>query len=77
MIPFTIEPFVATRRDLKALFRSPTLVTDLIDAGWIKPIRPGKPGREALYDFDSARLAYERLKRGDEPQVHNDGGTHA
>ncbi|NBR84119.1 MAG: hypothetical protein EB141_09030 [Verrucomicrobia bacterium] len=77
MSPTTTTPFMVNRRDLNRLFGSKTLAGQLIKAGWIKTVRQGKPGRESLYDYQSAIDAYERLKRGEEPEVHDDGGHNA
>ena len=52
---------------MKDLFASPRLVDRMIAAGWIKIIRKGKPGRETLYDYNSAACSFQRLKNGDEP----------
>jgi len=65
----TLKPFQVTRRGLRQLFSSPTLVERFIAADWIELVRPGKPGREALFDYASAEAAYERFKRGEEPQA--------
>jgi hypothetical protein len=62
-----ITPFVVNHRDLETLFASPRLCRRLIAAGWIEKVRLGKPGREALYDYESARRAYERFKAGENP----------
>jgi hypothetical protein len=64
----TIPPFQVTRKQLNALFNSPQLVKQMTDAGWITAVRPGKPGRETLYDYQSAANAYARLQAGEEPQ---------
>lgn len=74
MNPLTSVPFLVTRRDLDKRFASKTLAGQMIKAGWIALVRPGKPGREALYDFASARVAYLRLKSGEDPQVQDEGG---
>ena len=71
-----IEPFLVTRRDLNRRFASKTLTGQLIKAGWIALVRPGKPGREALYDYQSAVHALERLRRHEEPEVKVEGGHH-
>jgi hypothetical protein len=39
----------------------------MIAADWIRLVRPGKPGRESLFDFQSAKKAYARLMAGEEP----------
>jgi hypothetical protein len=41
----------------------------MIAAGWIKVVRKGKPGREALYDYESAARSFQRLKDGEEPPL--------
>lgn len=64
-----LEPFQVTRRDLNHLFASPSLVKDLIAAGWIKTVRQGSPGRESLYDFQTAKAAFVRLQNGEEPSL--------
>lgn len=69
-----LTPFLVTRQDLDALFRSPTLVTELIKAGWIGLVRHGKQGRAALFDYASAERAADRLKKGEEPQAQPAGG---
>jgi hypothetical protein len=63
----TIPPFAVTRATLSTLFGSPRLAQRMIAAGWIVRVRQGGPGRESLYDYDSARRAYERIKVGEEP----------
>jgi hypothetical protein len=63
------EPFCVTRRKLFTLFGSPRLTQRMIAAGWITAIRPGAPGRETLYDFQSAKAAFHRLKNGEEPPL--------
>jgi hypothetical protein len=62
-----LEPFQVTRTQLHELFNSPTLVKKMIAAGWILPVRPGKPGRETLFDYLSAKGAFACLKAGEEP----------
>jgi hypothetical protein len=63
-----LKPFQVTRKQLNQMFNSPTQVKQLITAGWIIPVRPGKPGRETLFDYQSAVNAYARLQAGEEPQ---------
>jgi hypothetical protein len=63
------EPFIVLRRDLFEMFGSPRLAQRIIHAGWIEIVRRGKPGRETLFDFHSAKGAYERLKRGEDPPL--------
>ncbi len=41
----------------------------MIAGGWITVVRRGSPGREALYDYESAKAAFERLKRGEQPPL--------
>lgn len=67
--------FFVTRRDLINQFRSKKLVEELIEAGWIKLVLRGGPGRAALFDYASAERAAERLKNGEEPPVKNEGGA--
>jgi len=62
-----LEPFQVTRKQLHELFNSPQLVRQMIAAGWILPVRPGKAGRETLFDYQSATKAYDRLRAGEEP----------
>ena len=62
-----IEPFQITRKQLHGSFNSPQLVKQMIAAGWIVPVRQGKPGRETLFDYQSAANAYARLRAGEEP----------
>lgn len=76
MNTLTTVPFLVTRRDLDKRFASKTLTGQMIKAGWIALVRPGKPGREALYDYQSAVNALERLRRHEEPEVPEDGGNH-
>lgn len=64
-----IEPFQITRSQLHDLFNSPTQVRQMITAGWIQPVRPGKPGRETLFDYQSAKVAFARLRAGEEPPL--------
>jgi phage terminase Nu1 subunit (DNA packaging protein) len=64
-----IEPFQVTRRQLIELFNSPRLVQRMIVAGWFEVVRQGGPGRETLYDYQSARRAYRRLKSGERPPL--------
>ena len=64
-----VEPFLVTRKDLFHLFGSKRLVQRLLFHGWIQPVRLGKPGREALYDFISAKEAFARYKSGEEPPL--------
>jgi len=62
-----IPPFQVTHRQLEDLFGSPRLVRRMILDGWFEQVRPGKSGRPALYDYESARRAYERFKAGENP----------
>jgi hypothetical protein len=62
-----LEPFQVTRKQLHQMFNSPAQVKQMIAAGWIKQVRPGRPGRETLFDYQSAKAAYERLRVGEEP----------
>lgn len=64
-----VDPFQITRKQLFACFNEPRTVRRMITAGWIQTIRQGKPGREALYDFQSAKQAYERLLAGEQPPL--------
>jgi len=64
-----IQPFMVTRKILFTIFSSPRLVMRMIAAGWVVEVRRGGPGREALFDFQSAQDAYARLKRGEEPPL--------
>lgn len=68
------KPFLVTRRKLIALFSSKTLTDQIIKAGWVQQVRPGKPGRAALYDYVSAEGAAEKLRKGEEPQAQPTGG---
>ncbi len=66
--PTTEErPFQITRGQLISKFSSPRLVSRLIAAGWIQTVRKGGPGLEALFDYQSAEAAYDRLKQGEQP----------
>ena len=64
-----IQPFIVTKKDLCTMYRSPRLAQRMISAGWIMTARPGRPGRATLYDFESAKAAYARLKNGEEPPL--------
>ncbi|MBI4025192.1 MAG: hypothetical protein HY360_09440 [Verrucomicrobia bacterium] len=64
-----LEPFQINRRDLDKLFRSPRTVERMIAAGWIERVRAGKPGRETLFDYESAKRAYDRYRAGEEPDL--------
>jgi hypothetical protein len=64
-----LEPFQVNRKELRKLFSSPQLVARMIAAGWITVVRKGKPGRETLYDYQSATCAYQRLKNGEVPPL--------
>jgi len=57
-----LTPFAVTKRQLVELFNSPSLVRQQIKDGQFLVVRPGGPGREALYDFESAQAAYERIR---------------
>lgn len=63
----TLEPFQITRKQLYLIFSSPRLVKRMLAAGWIDVVRQGKSGREALYDYASAKAAYQRYRTGEEP----------
>lgn len=65
--PPAIHPFIITRRDLNVLFASPTLVRQMIAAGWFEVLRPGGPGRETLFKYPSAIQALARLEAGENP----------
>ena len=65
MKPF--PPFLVTRQQLYALFASRQLVRDMVAAGWLAVIRPGGPGRETLFSYESAQAAFDRLKLGELP----------
>jgi hypothetical protein len=62
-----LEPYQVTRTQLDGMFNSPTQVKRMIHAGWIVPVRPGKPGREALFDYQSTKAAFARLQAGEQP----------
>jgi len=66
---WTVNPFQITRTQLEWLFSSPKLVQRMRYAGWIVVTRPGKPGRETLFDYSSAMGAYERLRNGEQPPL--------
>src|SRR5271165_6680884 len=68
-LPAGVTPFQITNRQLNSLFNSPKSVSRMVAAGWIETVRKGKPGRESLFDFQSAVWAYERLKAGEEPPL--------
>ena len=61
------KPFMVTKRYLNCLFASPTLVLRMIRARWFECVIAGGPGRESLYDFETAERAYARLKTGEMP----------
>jgi hypothetical protein len=61
------KPFQITRAQLISKFSSPRLVARLIRANWIRTVRKGGPGLEALFDYQSAETAYDRLKQGEQP----------
>lgn len=65
--------FLMNRKDLVKWFSSPSLVKQMIKANWIQPFRKGKPGREALYEYEVAKSAYERLQAGDDPGAQPGG----
>lgn len=60
-------PFMVTRRKMNLMFGSSSLVKRMAAAGWLVVVRPGRPGRETLYDYQSAQRAFARLKAGEEP----------
>jgi hypothetical protein len=77
-----VQPFAINRRELDRLFGSAKLARELVTANWIDVVRAGKPGRETLFDFGSARTAYDRYRAGELPTVplenvekNNTGGT--
>lgn len=57
-----LEPFQITRYQLNYLLNSPSLVKEMLKSGEIEVVRLGKPGREALYDYQSVKTAYQRFK---------------
>lgn len=61
--------FCVTLNRLVEEFGSRRLVRRMIAAGWITAVRRGGPGRESLYDYQSAEAAYERFKVGEEPPL--------
>lgn len=67
--PDQVRPFIVTRKSLFTLLASPRLAQRMIAAGWIAVVRPGSPGREALFDYESAKAAFERFKGGEEPPL--------
>ena len=66
-VPGALEPFLVTRKSLFTIFGSPRLAQRMIAAGWITTVRCGSPGRETLFDYASAKNAFERLKNGEHP----------
>jgi len=71
------EPFAVNRKELTRLFASPQLAQDLVDVGWIEVVRAGKPGRETLFDFQSAKAAYARLRGGESPVIQGEENNQA
>lgn len=65
--PVQTQKFFATRNQLEQMFGSAALFRQLLDAQWIKVVRPGKRGRCTLYCFQSALLAAERIRAGELP----------
>jgi hypothetical protein len=65
--PLPLTPFLLTKRQLVHLFGSHRLVKMMVAANWFERIREGGPGKEALYSYESAKAAYERLKVGENP----------
>ncbi len=63
-----LEPFQVTRKQLHQIFNSQQLVKQMVAAGWIVPVRPGKQGRESLFDYQSAKSAFARLRAGEAPK---------
>ena len=64
-----VAKFFATRRELVSAFGSAALFQELLDAGWIKAVRPGKRGRATLYCFESAIAAAARIRAGELPKA--------
>jgi hypothetical protein len=64
-----VDPFLVNRKTLFTIFGSPRLAQRMIAAGWITVVRRGGPGRETLFDRESANVAFERLKGGEEPPL--------
>ena len=65
-----IVPFAVNQKNLEKLFGSPQLVKQMRKAEWISVVRPGKPGREALFDYESTQVAYQRLRAGENPETN-------
>ena len=65
--PVQTQKFFANRNDLEQMFGSAALFRQLVDAQWIKIVRPGKRGRATLYCFQSALLAADRIRAGELP----------
>ncbi len=63
------RPYLVNRKTLLFKFVSPKLVARMIAADWFVVVRKGKPGCEALYDYESVEKAYERYKGGEEPPL--------
>jgi len=70
-----VDPFIITRRQLHGLFASRQLVRAMIAAGWLTVIRPGGPGRETLFSYESAQTAFDRLKIGEMPTINSTNTT--
>lgn len=59
--------FLITRKQIEQAFASKQLARSLIQHNWVEVVRPGGPGREALYSYASAVRAFERIKAGEWP----------
>ena len=65
--PVQGQKFFTTRKELEQMFGSGVLFQQLVDARWVKIVRPGKRGRATLYCFQSALIAADRIRAGEQP----------
>ena len=56
------QKFFSTRHELEQMFGSAALFRQLVDAQWVKIVRPGKRGRATLYCYLSAQRAADRIR---------------
>ena len=55
-----------SKKEIIQVIGSPGIVQRLILCGWLKPIRPIKPGQRALFTRQNLHTVCERMDNGEE-----------
>lgn len=59
------KPYSINQKDVIALFGSPSLFRECVNAGWLSPVFKNR--KLTLFDRQEVAEAWERLKGGDRP----------